>query len=117
MKFLTTLSAAALAAISFTAPAKAVDYSDCVNRFGNTNCAALILAGASCAAASDPRTAHWSKDKKLSMLSEYVKQRWDKAGVNFDRIDKNVLEGLTDEYIADWCQKWADKTFPNRNLY
>ena len=117
MKVFTTLSAAALAAFSFAAPAKAVDYSTCVDKYGNTSCAALILSAVSCAYANDPRIAHWSADKKADKAFEFVEQKWDEAGVNFARVNKNVLTRLAGEYTNDYCQKATEKTFPSRNLY
>ena len=117
MKFLTTLSAAALAAVSFTAPAKALDYSTCVSKFGNTSCAAIILSSATCAYATNPQIAHWSAERKTNEAFEFVNRKWDEAGVNFARIDGNVMTRLAREYTDDYCQDVADKIFPSRNLY
>jgi len=112
-----TLLAAALAAVSFAAPAKAFDVSDCVSRFGNTNCASLILSAVSCAYVTNPRIAHWSVDKRTNEAFVLIEQKWDEAGVNLARIDGNVLTRLAKEYIDDYCEEVADETYPNRNLY
>ena len=117
MKFATTLSAAALAAISFAGPAKAVDYSTCVDQYGNTSCAALIPSAVSCAYANNPRIAHWSAEKKADKAFEFVEQKWDEAGVNFARVNKNVLTRLAGEYTDDYCKETTEKTYPSRNLY
>ena len=117
MKFITTLSAAALAAFSFAAPVKASDYSDCVAKFGNTSCAALILSATSCTIATYPRIAHWSADKKADKAFEYVQQAWDEAGVNFDRIDVDAMIRLAGEFTDDHCERPTDKRFPSRNTY
>jgi len=117
MKFITTLSAAALAAVSFAAPVKAADYSTCVDKYGNTSCAALILSATACAYDNNPRIAHWSAEKKADVALEYVKQKWDEAGVNFARIDVNAMTRLAGEFTEDYCERPAGETYPNRNLY
>ena len=117
MKIFTTLSAAALAAFSFAAPVKAADYSTCVPRFGNTSCAALILSSVTCAYATNPQIAHWSAERKTNEAFKFVNQKWNEAGVNFARIDGNVMTRLAKEYNKDFCQDVADKIFPSRNLY